>query len=63
MNGYRLTRVWKIDNRLVVADSVEDAMALMRQYMREYALYQPSSIEAVRTDYLCPNYDAIIKED
>ena len=62
MNGYDLTRVWEIDEHLVVADSIEDAIALMRIYCKLDKFYEPTCVKAVSTGVLIKNYDALIKE-
>ena len=62
--NHKFTRVWKIDGHLVVADTVEDAVKLMRDYYAENSFYEPVSIEGVSAGGpLCSNYDALIKKD
>lgn len=62
MNGWKFTRVWRIDNKLVVADTVEDATATYKTYMGKNC-DEPTLIIAIGTDTLLKDYDAIIKED
>ncbi len=42
------TYVWEIDGRLVIADTVEDAVKLFRAYLAEED-YQPYNIQQVGT--------------
>lgn len=62
MEEYTYTRVWLIDNRLVVAPTIEEAIALAKSFMgRDW--YEPTTILAVPNDNsLNPNYDALIKK-
>lgn len=65
MNGWTLTKVWQVDHKLVVAPTIEDAIALFKVYMGKDRDYrgEPYEVTAVRTsDYLC-DYAAIIKDE
>ena len=33
MNGWTITRVWQVDHKLVVADTVNEAVDLFKAYM------------------------------
>lgn len=59
MNGYNLTKVFEINKRLVVADSIEQAIAL-------FHLFTVDDVRDVRqvgsTECMLPNYNAIIAE-
>lgn len=62
--NYERTRVWEIDGHLVVADKVEDAIAIMRDYYNENDFYEPSEINAVSAGGpLNKNYSALIKKN
>ena len=66
MNGYRYTRVWEIDRHLIVADTIEDAIALYKQYMGKDYHDEPKSISAVHVSSCLISqceYYAIIKEE
>lgn len=63
MNGWTLTRVWRIDHMLVVAKTVEDAVALFKTYMGPEYNGEPSNIEAVPAAGIGKNYNAIIKDE
>lgn len=64
MKGYTYTKVWEIDSKLVVATTIEDAIALYKTYMGKEYLDEPKSILAVsNSNCICKNYDAIIKDN
>lgn len=62
MNGWTLTRVWQVDHKLVVAPTIEDAIALFKVYMGKDYRGEPYEVRAIRTSDCLGNYDAIIKE-
>ena len=61
------TKVWNIDNQLVIADTVEEAIALMRSYMcndSDYRDWSPRKIEAVYTECCgSKDYVAIVRKE
>ena len=63
MNGWTLTKVWQIDHKLVVAKTIEDAIALFKIYMGKDYRDEPKHISAIGTDAMLRDYDALIKED
>lgn len=64
MKGYTYIKVWEIDSKLVVATTIEDAIALYKTYMGKEYHDEPKNIWAVgNSDCVCRNYDAIIKEE
>ena len=64
MKGYTYTKVWEIDSKLVVATTIEDAIALYKTYMGKEYHDEPKIIRAVgNSEGVCRNYDAIIKEE
>lgn len=60
MNGWTLTKVWLIDHKLVVADTIEEAIALFKKRI-DNSFYEPKEIKAVSAD-VYKDYDALIKE-
>lgn len=62
MNGWTLTRVWQVDNKLVVADTIEEAIALFKTWMGKDYKDEPESVKAIRTDSYLKEYAALIKE-
>ena len=62
MNGWTLTKVWQVDHKLVVAPTIEDALALFKMYMGKGRSGEPYEIKAIRTADYVADYDAIIKE-
>lgn len=64
MKGYSYTKVWEIDHKLVVATTIEEAIALYKTYMGKEYHDEPKNIWAVgNSDCVCRNYDAIVKEE
>ena len=62
MNGWTLTRVWQVDNKLVVADTIEEAIALFKTWMGKDYKDEPESVNAIRTDSYLKEYAALFKE-
>jgi len=64
MNGWTLIRVWQIDHKLVVAPTIEDAIALFKKYMGKDYRDEPHDIRGICTDSIVlSDYEALIKED
>ena len=63
MNGWTLTRVWQVNNKLVVAETIEDAIVLFKTYMGKDLLGEPKNVKAIGSDNCMADYDALIKED
>ena len=64
MNGWKLTRVWQIDHKLVVAPTIEDAIAVFKTYMGKDYRDEPHDIRGIATDSIVlADYEALIKED
>lgn len=61
MNGYKLTKVFRIDNNLVIGDSIEDAVQTYKSYMNDNFI-EIKSVELVSGDMLGMNTSAIIKD-
>ena len=61
MNGWRLTKVWQVDHKLVVADTVNEAVELFKAYMGFND--EPYSIQAISTDRALSDFNALIKEE
>jgi len=61
MNGWTLTRVWQVDHKLVVAKTIEDAIALFKTYMGEDLIGEPRNVRAIGSDNYMVDYDALIK--
>lgn len=61
MNGWRLTKVWQVDHKLVVADTINEAVELFKAYMGNDD--EPLSIQAISTNMALSDYNALIKED
>lgn len=63
MNGWTLTRVWQVDHKLVVAPTIEDAVALFKAYIGKDYSGEPYEVTAVRTSDYLSDYAAIIKKE
>ena len=63
MNGWTLTKVWQVDHKLVVADSISDAVELFKAYMGNGYTDEPYSVQAISTDRALSDFNALIKED
>lgn len=61
MNGWTYTRVWQVDHKLVVAKTIEDAIALFKAYMGKDLTGEPRSVRAIGSDNYLVDYDALIK--
>ena len=63
MNGWTITRVWEIDEHLVVAPTIEDAISLFKTYMGKDYRDEPKNITAIgNSACYFKNYSAIIRE-
>jgi len=56
---YTFTKVWYVDGMLVVSDTMEEAVALYRQYED----CEPDLVKRVFGDIQDINPDALIRED
>lgn len=62
MRGYKLTKVYRIDGHLVVADCIEDGVKLYRKYIGN-DFVTIDNVELVYGDYCKTNSGAIIEEN
>lgn len=60
MDGWTITKVWEIDNKLVVADTIEEAIALIKLFAGED--YSPMNIRAIGNAAYPIDCSALIKE-
>lgn len=63
MDKWTYTRVWQIDHKLVVAKTIEEAIALFKTYMGEDYKDEPRNVRAIGSEHYIVEYDALIKED
>lgn len=63
MNGWTITRVWQVDHKLVVADTVNEAVDLFKAYMGEDFHDEPNEIRCISTSSAPCDRGAIIKEE
>lgn len=64
MNGWTLTKVWQVDHKLVVADTIEEAVALFKAFMGNDYRDEPKEIRAISTNFpVFREYNALIKEE
>ena len=59
-DGYTFTRVWNVNGRLVVADTINEAVSLFKMYAESDT--EPDSVERVFGDIRGISSDALIKE-
>lgn len=62
MNGCRLTQVWLVNEKLVVADTIEDAISLYKKYYDNAIPPDITKVEAIANNSILKDYKAIIKE-
>lgn len=55
---YRYTRIWKINDRLIVADTIEEAIGLYKTYQSTGI----TNIQAIGNNQIPENFNALIKE-
>ena len=63
MNGWKFTRVWQVDHKLVVANTIQEAVELYKAYMGKDYADEPYSIQAISTASALSDYNALIKEE
>ena len=67
MNGCTTTRVWNINDKLVIADTIENAISLYQQYYdtgcSNTMPIDITKVEAVSNSSILKDYNAIIKEE
>lgn len=60
MNGYKLTRIWVVNNKMVVAYTIEEAIELYRKYVNTEVEVEVETVELLRRNVT--NYMAIISD-
>lgn len=63
MNGWKFTKVWQVDHKLVVADTINEAVELFKAYMGKDYADEPYSIQAISTNRALSDFNALIKEE
>ena len=63
MNGWTITRVWRIDHKLVVAKTIEEAIEVFKSYMGKDYQDEPHDIAGISTGTFPTDYNALIKEE
>lgn len=63
MNGWKFTKVWQVDHKLVVADTINEAVELFKAYMGKDYTDEPYSVQAISTDRALSDSNALIKEE
>ena len=64
MNGWKLTKVWQVNHKLVVADTIEESVALFKAFMGNDYRDEPKEVRAISTtNTMFREYNALIKED
>lgn len=60
MNGWTLTKVWQVDHKLVVANTINEAVELFKAYMENND--EPSEVKSIGTSNALCDHNALIKE-
>ena len=63
MNGWTLTKVWQVDHKLVVADTISEAVELFKVYMGKDYQDEPYEVRCIGTDTAPCDHGALIKEE
>lgn len=63
MIEWTITRVWQVDHKLVVADTVNEAVDLFKAYMGKDFHDEPNEIKCIGTSSALCDRGAIIKEE
>ena len=63
MNGWKFTKVWQVDHKLVVADTISEAVELFKAYMGNDYRDEPYSVQAISTNRALSDSNALIKEE
>lgn len=65
MKEWKLTRVWNIENQLVVAKTINEAIELWKVYVKTFGGLnrEPENVVAVSNGSIIKHYDALIKEE
>ena len=62
--NYRYTRIWNVQHKLIVADTIEEAIAVYKAWaetMKGVTLTDITSIKAIGDNQIPENFDALIK--
>lgn len=62
MKGFTLTKVWQVDYKLVVADTIAEAVELYKAFRGEDFHDEPLKVTAITSTNLLGDRDAVIKE-
>lgn len=60
MKGWRFTKVWQVDHKLVVADTINEAVEIFKAYMGKDYLDEPVEIKRIGTDTAISDRDVLI---
>ena len=62
MNGWTITKVWQVNHKLVVADTISEAVELFKAYMGKDYHDEPYEVKSVGTSTALCDHSALIKE-
>lgn len=63
MNGWTLTKVWQVDHKLVVADTISEAVELFKVYMGQDYYDEPYEVKSIGIGSAPCDHNALIKEE
>lgn len=61
---YKYTRIWRIEHKLVVANTIEEAIALYKTWAKTVEKVKSTDITAIKAigdNQIPENYDVLIK--
>jgi len=64
MVKYTYTRLWRINHKLIVADTIEDAIILYKAWSENthYEIDDITKIQAIGDSQIPENFDVLIKD-
>lgn len=62
---YTYTRLWRINHKLIVADTIEDAIILYKTWSENthYEIDDITKIQAIGDSQIPENFDVLIKDN
>ena len=60
---YRYTRIWRVEHKLVIADTIEEAIEVYKTWAESMGnLTDITTIKAIGDNQISENFDALIKK-
>ena len=64
-SNYTYTRIWRVEHKLVVADTIEEAIEVYKSWIKSIRDLMPTditTIKAISDNQIPENFDALIKK-